>query len=299
MEKEKGINVCSLFDGIATTYLALEQLGIKINNYFTSEICKNAIRVSKYHFGDKITQLGDVRNVNGNDLPNIDLLVAGFPCVDLSSMRKDRLNLEGEKSGLFFEALRIHEEIREKNPNCVFLYENVGSMCKHAKKRIDDLLGVTGIPINSNLVSAQNRHRIYWTNIPNITLPENRNIKLQDIIESGYVDREKSNCVLTKGVPLTWQGVNRYLTKSIGCIIYNEKEYTEYSKAGKLFVIDALRDADIKQEFRLPTVTELERLQTLPDGYVGEVLKKTASHHVIGKGFTLEIIKHILSFAQF
>src|SRR5690606_2846875 len=172
MEKEKGINVLSLFDGIATTYLALDQLGIKINNYYASEIDKNAMRVSQYHFGDRITQLGDVRNINGNNLPEIDLLVAGFPCVDLSSMRKDRLNLEGEKSGLFFDALRIHEEIREKNPNCVFLYENVGSMCKHPKKRIDDLLGVKGIAINSNLVSAQNRHRIYWTNIPNITLPE-------------------------------------------------------------------------------------------------------------------------------
>src|SRR5690606_4578807 len=149
---------------------------------------------------------------------------------------------------------------------------------KHSKKRLDDLLGVTGIAINSNLVSAQNRHRIYWTNIPNITVPENRNILLKDIIESGYVDRDKSNCVLTKGVPLTWQGVNRYLTKSIGCIIYNEKEYTEYSKEGKFFVLDAMRDADVKREFRLPTVTELERLQTLPDGYVGNVLKKTPAH---------------------
>src|SRR5690606_21870509 len=134
MEKEKGINVLSLFDGIATTYLALDQLGIKINNYYASEIDKNAMRVSKHHFGDKITQLGDVRNINGYDLPEIDLLVAGFPCVDLSSMRKERQGLEGEKSGLFFEALRIMNETKPK----YFLFENVGSMSKHSKKRLDD-----------------------------------------------------------------------------------------------------------------------------------------------------------------
>src|SRR5690606_25408650 len=155
MEKEKGINVLSLFDGIATTYLALDQLGIKINNYYASEIDKNAMRVSQYHFGDRITQLGDVRNINGHDLPEIDLLVAGFPCTDLTSLRKNRKSLEGKESSLFFEALRIHEEIREKNSDCLFLYENVGSMSQHAKKRIDELLGVKGIAINSNLVSAQ------------------------------------------------------------------------------------------------------------------------------------------------
>src|SRR5690606_5173872 len=208
----------------------------KINNYYASEIDKNAMRVSKHHFGDKITQLGDVRNINGYDLPEIDLLVAGFPCVDLSSMRKERQGLEGEKSGLFFEALRIMNETKPK----YFLFENVGSMSKHSKKRLDDLLGVTGIAINSNLVSAQNRHRIYWTNIPNITVPENRNILLKDIIESGYVDRDTSNCVLTEGVSLTWQGVNRYLTMSIVLIIYNEKEYTEYTEEGRFFVLDAM-----------------------------------------------------------
>ena len=295
MNIKKEINVCSLFDGIATTYLALDQLGIKTNNYFSSEIDKNAIKVSAHHFGDRIAQLGDIRNINGNNLPEIHLLVAGFPCVDLSSLKKDRQGLEGEKSGLFFKALRLLEEVKPK----YFLFENVGSMSKRDKIRIDDLLGVKGIAINSNLVSAQNRHRIYWTNIPNITMPEDRNILLKDIIENGFVDRDKSHCVLSKGVPLTYQGVNRYLIKSLGCIIYNNQEFAEYTKAGKFFFLDAMSDNDIKETFRLPTVTELERMQTLPDGYVGDVLKKTPAHHAIGKGFTLEIIRHILSFAKF
>lgn len=293
MENEKGINVLSLFDGISVAQLALKQLDIPVNNYYASEIDKNAIKVVTHHF-PKTIQLGDIKQIDATTLPQIDLVVCGSPCQDLSSLRKDRQGLQGDKSSLFFHALRLLEEVKPK----YFLFENVGSMSRRDRNRFNELLGVNGISINSNLVSAQNRHRVYWTNIPNITKPENRNIALKNILENGYTDREKANCVLTKGVPLTKQGVKRYLNKSLGTIIYGSEEVSKYTKAGKLYVLDYLTDAEVKQDFRLPTVTELEHLQTLPDGYVGNILKKTPAHHTIGNAFTLEIIKHILSFAD-
>ena len=161
------INVLSLFDGISVAQLALTQLNIPINNYFSSEIDNNAKKVTQHHFPGTI-QLGDVREIDGTTLPQIDLMIFGSPCQDLSSMRKDRAGLAGEKSGLFFEALRILKEVKPK----YFLMENVGSMPKYDKKEISDLLGVKPIQINSNLLTGQNRNRIYWTNIPNVTIPE-------------------------------------------------------------------------------------------------------------------------------
>lgn len=291
MNQVKAINVLSLFDGISVAQLALKELNIPVNRYYASEIDKKAIEVTNHYF-PKTLQLGDITKLDITELARIDLVVCGSPCQDLSSLRKERKGLEGDKSSLFFHALRILEKVNPK----YFLFENVGSMSKRDKSRFDELLGVRGISINSNLVSAQNRNRIYWTTIPNIKQPAQRDIVLQDILEDGFADREKANCVLTKGVPLTWQGVNRYLKKSLGAVIFNDQEFAGYTKKGKLFFLDNYSDSEVKQSMRLPTVTELERLQTLPDGYVGELLKKTPAHHAIGNSFTLEVIKHIFSF---
>lgn len=294
MNYNNGINVLSLFDGISVAQLALKQLNIPINNYYASEIDKRTIQVTQHHFPNTI-QLGDIREIDGYTLPNIDLVIGGSPCVDLSSLRKDRQGLDGEKSGLLFEAIRLLNEIQPK----YFLFENVGSMSKEDHNRFDELLGVEGISINSNLVSAQNRHRIYWTNIPGVTIPKDRNILLKDIIEDGYVDRDKSNCVLTKNVPHTRNGLTRYLTKSIGNVAYYEKYYASWSKERKYRFLLALEDFGSRRLFRLLSVGELERLQTLPEGYVGDVLKKTPAAKAIGNSFTVEVIKHILSHADF
>ena len=287
MNKEKGINVLSLFDGISTGKLALQELNIPIAKYYASEIDNNAIKVAEHHFPDTI-QLGDIKQVDGTLLPPIDLLIAGSPCQDLSSLRKDRKGLDGDTSSLFFHALRLLEETKP----AYWLFENVGSMSRTDKNRLDELLGVEGISINSNLVSAQNRHRIYWSNIP-ITVPADSHIILDDIITDGYTDRVKSNCVLTKNVPRTKNGLIRYLTKSLGNVVYFDKLFAELPKKEKLTIIDTMDDDAVKSLFRLFSVTELERLQTLPDGYTS-LLKKTPAAHAIGNGFTLDIIKHIL-----
>ncbi len=293
MNINTGINVLSLFDGISVAQLALTELNIPIDNYYASEIDKRAIRVTQHHFPQTI-QLGDIRNIDGKNLPHIDLLIGGSPCQDLSSLRKDRKGLGGEKSSLLFEALRLLEEVNPK----YFLFENVGSMSKSDKKQFDKLLGVDGIPINSHLITAQNRNRIYWTNIPNVIAPIDNGTLLQDIVEDGFVDRDKSNCVLTKNIPFTRNGLIRYLTKSIGQVVFHSKEFADLSKKEKLKTIEGMSDDEVKSLFRLFTVGELERLQTLPSKYTGELLKKTPAAHCIGNAFTMEVIEHILSSAN-
>jgi len=293
MNIKNGINVLSLFDGISIAQLALTELNIPINNYFASEVDKNATKVTQYHFPGTI-QIGDVRNVDGTTLPSIDLMIFGSPCQDLSSMRKDRKGLDGEKSGLLFEALRILKEVKPK----YFILENVGSMSKHDKQTINDLLGVEGVHVNSNLVSSSNRHRIYWSNIE-FESPIDRKIILKNIIEDGYVDRRKANAVLTKNIPYTVNGLKRYLNKSIGQIVFIDKDFSNTAKGEKLEIIENMSNDEARKLFRLFTISELEQLQTLPNGYVGDILKKTPAHHAIGNSFTNEVIKHILSYADF
>lgn len=288
------INVLSLFDGISVAQLALSQLNIPINNYYASEIDKNAIKVTQTHFPYTI-QLGDVCEVDGTELPPIDLIIFGSPCQSLSSLRKNRQGLNSEDSGLFFEALRI---LKEVNPR-YFLMENVGSMSKYDRKVISDLLGVKPLQINSNLLTGQNRNRLYWTNIPNVTIPIDSGILLKDIIENGYVDRDKSNAILTKNVPYTKNGLIRYLKKSIGGLVFNSPVFARLTKKEKLAYIEPLNDEQVRELFRPFTSVELERLQSLPDGYVSEIIKKTPTHHSVGNSFTCGVIKHLLSFAEF
>lgn len=294
IKNETGINVLSLFDGISVAQLALKELGVKISNYYASEIDANPIKVTQHHFPNTI-QLGDVRNINTDNLSEIDLLVCGSPCVDLSSLRKNRKGLEGNKSSLFYEALKILNKVKPK----YFLFENVGSMSKEDMHIISGLLGVTPININSNLVSGQNRNRLYWSNIPNIVPPEDKKILLGEVITDGYLDKLKSNCVLTKQVPFTKNGLKRYIQRSIGQIVYKDKKFAQLKKIDKLIALENMTDEDAKKLFRPFTVNELEVLQTLPKGYVGDVIKKTPAVKTIGNAFNLDTIKYILSFTDF
>src|SRR5690606_18870286 len=170
---DKGINVLSLFDGMSCGQIALERAGIKVNNYFASEIDKHAIKVTQHNYPNTI-QLGDVTQVKGEDLPKIDLLIGGSPCQGFSFAGK-QLNFEDPRSKLFFEFVRL---LKECNPK-YFLLENV-VMKKEFEQVITEHLGVEPIKINSALVSAQNRERLYWANFP-IEQPKDKGIKLIDI----------------------------------------------------------------------------------------------------------------------
>lgn len=172
------MNVLSLFDGISCAKLALNKAKIKVKNYYASEIDKYAIKVSKANHPD-IQHIGDVRNVNWFGFPKIDLLLGGSPCQGFSFAGKG-LNFEDPRSKLFFDFVRIFKEVKPR----YFLLENV-PMKKEYENIISEHLGCKPIIINSSLVSAQNRKRLYWSNIPSITQPKDKKIMLKDIIENG------------------------------------------------------------------------------------------------------------------
>lgn len=129
MSNDKGLTVLSLFDGMSCGQIALRELGIKVSTYYASEIDEAAIQTTNLNFPDTV-QLGDVRNVHGEDLPKIDLLIGGSPCQGFSVCGK-HLNFEDPRSVLFFEFVRVLEEIRTKNPNVLFLLENVKMKRQH------------------------------------------------------------------------------------------------------------------------------------------------------------------------
>lgn len=178
------MNVLSLFDGMSCGQIALDQLGIEVDNYYASEIDKWAIKVAKKNYPNMI-HIGDVTEVKSGDVPKIDLLLGGSPCQGFS-FAGDQLAFDDPRSALFFEYVRLLKELKPK----YFLLENV-RMKKEFQDIISEFLGVEPIMINSSLLSAQNRVRLYWTNIPNIRQPEDRGILLKDVLVPGLDgDRE-------------------------------------------------------------------------------------------------------------
>ena len=179
------MNVLSLFDGMSCGQIALKKLGIKVDKYYASEIDKYAIEVTQANFPNTI-QLGDVKKLDTSKLPHIDLIMGGSPCQGFSRANNNALAFDDPRSALFFEFVRCVNELKPK----YFLLENV-NMKKEWLDTITQYLGVDGIKINSSLVSAQNRVRWYWTNIPNIEQPKEKGIVLNDILENTSTVKEK------------------------------------------------------------------------------------------------------------
>lgn len=167
--------VLSVFDGMSCGQIALERAGVKYDKYYASEIDKYAIQIAQKNYPDTI-QIGDVTKVKGKDLPKIGLLIGGSPCQGFSFAGK-QLNFEDPRSKLFFEFVRLKDELKPK----YFMLENV-RMKKEYQDIISNYLGVKPVMINSSLVSAQNRVRLYWTNIPGVYQPEDKEIMLKDIV---------------------------------------------------------------------------------------------------------------------
>lgn len=191
VDKKEKINVLSLFDGMSCGQIALNKIGIEYENYFASEIDKNAIKVAKHNY-PKTIHIGDVTKVFAKDLPKIDLLIGGSPCQGFSFAGK-QLAFDDPRSVLFFEFVRLLKEIKEINPNVKFLLENV-RMKKEHEKVISDYLGLEPMLICSSLFTAQQRKRLYWSNINTIEtmfgtkthfeLPNDKGFKLIDILEN-------------------------------------------------------------------------------------------------------------------
>lgn len=280
------MNVLSLFDGMSCGQIALNNLGLKVDNYFASEIKKIAIETSKLHFPNTI-HLGDVTKIKSNKLPIIDLLIGGSPCQDFSQGNKDRKGLKGVKSRLFFEYLRLLKEIKPK----YWLLENV-MMYDKDYMIISDYLGTEPVKINSNLVTAQHRNRYYWTNIGpewfnlfgnrkcNIPQPRNKFIPLQSILTSGYTPLVKARCLITNS----------------GSSIKNpDSVYKRYTTTGMVNLVFDSPDFDYKKGIRFLNKKEMEILQTVPTGYTNHLTEKQ-SMNLLGDGWTVEVIEHIFKY---
>jgi len=272
-----GLNVLSLFDGMSCGQIALERVGIKVNKYFASEVDKHAIKVTQHNYPDTI-QLGSVTGIKGTDLPQIDLLIGGSPCQSFSPLGNG--NGFYDKSGLFWEFARVLKELRFRNPKIKFMLENV-NMKKEWRDIISNELEVEPIFFNSNLVSAQNRDRLYWTNI-DFLLPEDKNILFNDILEN-LPFRE-----IPKYFYKNWgdkmridKGLNWIKNKKANCLTTKNCHTNQY-----------LLNED-KSLCRLLTPKEYERLQTVPDNYTACV-SDTQRYKMLGNGWTVDVIAHIL-----
>jgi DNA (cytosine-5)-methyltransferase 3A len=179
--------------------IALNREGVEYDKYFASEVDKYAIKVTQANYPNTI-QLGCITELTysklfKNGASNIDLLIGGSPCQGFSFAGK-QLNFDDPRSRLFFEYVRILHTLKEINPDIKFILENV-KMKKEFQDAISKFIGVEPIEINSNLVSAQNRRRLYWTNIPHLVQPLDKQIMLEDIVHEGYhVDRDKSHAII-------------------------------------------------------------------------------------------------------
>ena len=300
------MNVLSLFDGMSCGQIALEKVGFQVDKYFASEIDKHAIKVAKANYPDMV-HLGDVRDVSADDLPQIDLLIGGSPCQGFSFAGK-QLNFDDPRSKLFWEYVRLLKELQPK----YFLLENV-KMKQESMDVITEALGVEPIFINSSLVSAQNRQRYYWTNIPMDKLPDDKGIMLKDILEDGVVDRDKAHCIdanYFKGGNLKsyFEKHRRQLVFSDEglCHVgdadlkghgYNRRVYHPDGKAPSLCAASGgnlePKTFISPDSWRKLTPLECERLQTVPEGYTAHV-SNTQRYRMLGNGWTVDVISHIL-----
>lgn len=310
------MKILSLCDGISCGYMAFNKAGIHIDKYYASEIKKEAIECSKMNFPD-IIHIGDVKKISyqngilhtefGDYKEKFDIVIFGSPCQSFSrAMKKDkRIGLKDDmRSGVFLDCHRI---LKEVDPE-FFLMENV-IMNKNDESTITEMLGISPIRINSKLVSAQLRDRLYWTNIP-VTIPNDLNIKLQDILTDGYTEKTKARCLMKNDSHGYYNGCNynaparfyREHYKSFSTIIYPDKEHYELclKKATELLNGKKPKNEHFNtykgSEFdciRYLNKYERARLQTIPEKYIEHLSEKTAAD-LLGDGWTVDVIAHIL-----
>ena len=279
------MKVLSLCDGMSIAHIALERAGFKVEEYYAAEIKPVALKVTKANYHNTI-HIGDVNKVryeNGVlytekgdfNVGHIDMMIFGSPCQSFSIAMKTemRVGLEDKvRSGLFLECHRI---LKEVCPTW-FILENVASMKDEDRDFLSKCMGVEPIRINSKLVCAALRDRYYWTNISNITQPEDKGITLQSILTSGYTDRQKARALLVSDSrPLADKKKMLHRYKKFGTIVWEEEGNDD--------------------SIRYLNQTELERCQTVPEGYT-KCLTRNEAADVLGDAFTVDIIAHILSF---
>lgn len=275
------MNVLSLFDGMSCGQIALNRVGIDYENYFASEIKPHAIQTTQHNYPNTI-QVGDITKLNGKELPQIDLLIGGSPCQDFSRANRKQDGLDGEKSGLFWEYVRLLKETEPK----YFLLENV-RMKQEWQDIISEELGVKPVRINSSLVSGAMRDRFYWTNIPMDGLPKDKGINFQSLIDYGYTERDKCLCLLesySRPMKTPSKIARRYFKYGFWQVIFRDEEtYNILKDDFELATTD---------DVRYMNKNEMERVQTVPVGYT-ELLSRNDAACLLGDGWTVDVIVHI------
>lgn len=281
------MKVLSLCDGMSIAHIALERAGFVVDEYYAAEIKPIALKVTKENYPNTV-HIGDVNKVrfadgvlyteNGNfNVGHIDLMVFGSPCQSFSiAMKTDmRVGLKDKvRSGLFLECYRI---LKEVNPTW-FLLENVASMKDEDRDYLSKCMGVEPLRINSKLVAPALRDRYYWTNIEGVTQPEDKGITLQSILTSGWTDRLKARALLVSDSrPLADKKKMLHRYKKFTTIVWEEKGNDD--------------------SIRYLNQTELERCQTVPEGYT-KCLTRNEAADVLGDAFTVDVIAHILGFIK-
>lgn len=293
----KGLNVLSLFDGISCGQVAFERAGIKVDKYYASEIEESAIKVTQFNYPNTI-QLGDITKITEEQLDAImpiDIVIGGSPCQDLSNYKYDRgevTGLNGEKSGLFYEYIRILKYIKPR----YFLLENVASMEDSWRDLISEILGVKPIMINSALVSAQERKRYYWTNIPGIIQPNDKGIVIRDIIQ----DASEVSSKYWYNRDFIYNGDDSKVQATLlgSGLMRNMREV--YNQNGKCNTLLCDGDGGNRQKkvyqdgrCRKFTPLEYERMQTLSDNYASCICN-SKRYTGVGNGWTVDVVAHIL-----
>jgi len=287
------MNVLSLFDGMSCGQIALNRAGIKYDNYFASEIDKYAIQVTQANYPNT-KQLGSITELDGTKLPKIDLLFGGSPCQDLSQAKPDGEGLNGERSGLFWHYVRL---LKETKP-AYFLLENV-VMKQEWASIISEELGVQPIEINSNLVSAQNRRRLYWTNIPNIKQPTDKGITIGDIIfddtYKNFTDERITNTKkLTKNY-VKWDMSGKQYWSQQDRAYFKEKKVCTLPKANPANKLNIVIDYE-NDIYRRMHPIEAERCQNVPDDYTNvDGVSDNRRLEMLGNGWTVDVIAHIFN----
>ena len=314
--KQKGMKVLSLCDGMSCGQLALKKLGIPIEAYYAAEIKDVAIKVTLDNFPNTI-EIGDVNQVSYKDgilttengdlqVGQIDLVMFGSPCqtFSLAMITEHRVGLEDrEKSGLFYECYRILQEVKPK----YFLMENVRSMKDKDRDFISQMMGVEPIMIDSALIAPAMRKRYYWTNIEGVEQPKKKDIPLQSILTSGYTERQKARCLtVSDSRPLTTsvKMFHRFYYKGFNTLVFKDrqhylncKQYYDDNYKGMAAKDIPVDETDVFDGVRYLNQLELERCQTVPEGYT-KILTRNEAADVLGDGWTVDVIAHILSYMK-
>ena len=302
------MNVLSLFDGMACGMLAFQRAGIKIENYDAYEIDKYAIKTTTHNF-PSIKQHGDVFKADFTQYKGVDFVIGGSPCTYWSIAQKN--NRETEASGMGWELFQQYiRAIKEAEPK-YFIYENNKSMSAEIRASIDKTFGFEAVCINSDLVSAQNRQRLYWVgkrNINgtydkvNIEQPADKGLLLTDIIENGIpVNTTNNGKARTIRATCYKDGIRNMIGNNVDrktCVAVQAENGMYEVKNGGIIIKGRqyfIKLPDGCYNIRKFTITECKRLQTVPEWYIFPV-SNTQAYKMLGNGWTIDIIAYILSF---